>query len=205
MKVSKPEIVVVFMVMVINVMQIQGYTGGYNFYEPSNKKTRCLNPPRTARKVETFIKECQDEVKNKLVQEAFSILKHEVAKFQTPISLDDDNVEYMEPTKAPNHHDADWPENTETEEESYFQDHNLNQFEYFSEEDTARRRMARLVKRISRVDDLTNGIYHPTLVPFEDKRIAGKTRCLNPPRTARKVETFIKECQDEVKNKLVQV
>lgn len=37
------------------------------------QKTRCLNPPRTARKVETFIKECQDEVKNKLVQGNLSL------------------------------------------------------------------------------------------------------------------------------------
>lgn len=39
------------------------------------QKTRCLNPPRTARKVETFIKECQDEVKNKLVQGNLSLQK----------------------------------------------------------------------------------------------------------------------------------
>lgn len=31
------------------------------------KKARCLNPPRTARKVESVIGECQDEIRNKLV------------------------------------------------------------------------------------------------------------------------------------------
>lgn len=31
------------------------------------KKARCLNPPRTARRVESVIGDCQDEVKNKLV------------------------------------------------------------------------------------------------------------------------------------------
>ncbi|XP_061397135.1 uncharacterized protein LOC133332776 [Musca vetustissima] len=166
MKVSKLFVVL----LVINVIEIQGY----HYYDANNKKTRCLNPPRTARKVETFIKECQDEVKNKLVQEAFSILKHEVAKFQPPINLHDDNIEYMETTETASTHDAAWSENTGIpEEQSYFQDHNHNQYEYFSEEDNARRRVARLMSGISRVDDLTNGIYHPTLVPFEDKRIAG--------------------------------
>ncbi|XP_073841180.1 odorant-binding protein 73a [Musca autumnalis] len=154
--------------MVLNVMLIQGYAGSYHYHE----KTRCLNPPRTARKVETFIRECQDEVKNKLVQEAFSILRHEVAKFQPPINLHDDTVEYMETTENSAQMDP-WQENTKTEDATHFQDHNQNQYEYFPEEDTPRRRMARLVDGISRVDDLTNGIYHPTLVPFEDKRIAG--------------------------------
>jgi len=37
------------------------------------------------------------------------------------------------------------------------------------------------------------------LIRFETK----KDKCLNPPRTARKVETVIGECQDEVRNKLV--
>lgn len=31
------------------------------------KKKRCLNPPRTARRVESVIRDCQEEVKNKLV------------------------------------------------------------------------------------------------------------------------------------------
>lgn len=37
------------------------------------------------------------------------------------------------------------------------------------------------------------------LIRFETK----KAKCLNPPRTARKVESVIRECQDEVRNKLV--
>lgn len=31
------------------------------------KKARCLNPPRTARRVESVIGDCQEEVKNHLV------------------------------------------------------------------------------------------------------------------------------------------
>lgn len=31
------------------------------------KKARCLNPPRTARRVESVIGDCQEEVKNQLV------------------------------------------------------------------------------------------------------------------------------------------
>lgn len=29
---------------------------------------KCLNPPTTAKKVEMFIKECQEEIKTKIVQ-----------------------------------------------------------------------------------------------------------------------------------------
>lgn len=49
--------------------------------------------------------------------------------------------------------------------------HSDAEYEYFEED--RRRRMLSLMHRISRIDDITNGIYHPTLVPFEDKRIAG--------------------------------
>ncbi|CAD7083001.1 unnamed protein product [Hermetia illucens] len=35
---------------------------------------KCLNPPTTAKKVEMFIKECQEEIKTKIVQEALIIL-----------------------------------------------------------------------------------------------------------------------------------
>ena len=49
-------------------------------------------------------------------------------------------------------------------------------YEYFIDENSAQRRMMRLLRRISRVGDISNGIYHPTLVPSEDKRIAGVSK-----------------------------
>uniref|UniRef100_A0A1I8PPV2 Uncharacterized protein n=1 Tax=Stomoxys calcitrans TaxID=35570 RepID=A0A1I8PPV2_STOCA len=143
------------------------------------QKTRCLNPPRTARKVETYIKECQDEVRNKLVQEAYSILKHEVYNVQPPVDPHDDKVELIDTIHAISTLDH----GESSLDDGDYDDHNLdetnhNHYEYITLEegedvDTPRKRMARLVKRIARVDDISNGIYHPTLVPFEDKRIAG--------------------------------
>ncbi|XP_059224607.1 general odorant-binding protein 70 [Stomoxys calcitrans] len=151
-------------VLFVNIIkETQGYDGLHQYYELSTKKTRCLNPPRTARKVETYIKECQDEVRNKLVQEAYSILKHEVYNVQPPVDPHDDKVELIDTIHAISTLDHG---------------DNHNHYEYITLEegedvDTPRKRMARLVKRIARVDDISNGIYHPTLVPFEDKRIAG--------------------------------
>lgn len=48
-------------------------------------------------------------------------------------------------------------------------------YEYFIDENIAnsQRRMIRMLRGISRMGSITNGIYHPTLVPSEDKRIAG--------------------------------
>lgn len=104
--------------------------------------------------------------------EAFSILKHAAAKFQPPLHLHDDNVELIDTVERPSHA-ISWQETSDIDEEHYYQEHNHNHYEYLPEDDTPRKRMARLVKRISRMDDISNGIYHPTLVPFEDKRIAG--------------------------------
>uniref|UniRef100_A0A1A9W7I1 Odorant-binding protein 73a n=1 Tax=Glossina brevipalpis TaxID=37001 RepID=A0A1A9W7I1_9MUSC len=144
----------------------------------AKQKTKCLNPPRTARRVENHIKGCQEEVKTKLIQEAFKILKNEVAQAQAPINNhddDDDGLVYMETLDSVmKNEDNFWPHDTnegyeEGEEEESVQDN----FGYISYQNTPHRRMARLIQRIGRVDDISNGIYHPTLVPFEDKRIAG--------------------------------
>lgn len=59
---------------------------------------------------------------------------------------------------------------------------NDDRYVYFTDENSAQKRMSRLIRRISRVGDISNGIYHPTLVQSEDKRIAGvslkKVKCV---------------------------
>ncbi|EDV40408.1 Odorant-binding protein 73a [Drosophila ananassae] len=129
------------------------------------KKARCLNPPRTARKVESVIGECQDEVRNKLVNEAYEILKEQVSQNQPPpIDPNDDSIDFI------------WPSNGAAIE----LDHppsgplNLSNYEYIIyDEPHPQRHMARLMRNIRRLDVASSGIYHPTLVPLEDKRIAG--------------------------------
>ncbi|XP_075160988.1 odorant-binding protein 73a [Haematobia irritans] len=170
----KTIVSVISLVIVVNVMQTQGYDGIHQYYDISSKKTRCLNPPRTARKVETSIKECQDEVRNKLAQEAYSILKHGFYKVQA-YDPHEDEMDFIETDHHDSTHDtSSWSD----DEEENLDGPNHNGYEYFHFEngedvDTPRKRMGRLIKRIARVDDISSGIYHPTLVPFEDKRIAG--------------------------------
>jgi len=51
---------------------------------------------------------------------------------------------------------------------------NASRYEYILfDEPEPRRRVARLVRSIKRLDVASVGLYHPTLVPLEDKRIAG--------------------------------
>ncbi|XP_046808986.1 uncharacterized protein LOC111687385 [Lucilia cuprina] len=180
--------------LIMTLINVQGY--GYRSYDmTSNKKTKCLNPPRTARRVENFIKECQEEVKNKLVLEAFRILKQEVHKTHPPINPNDDSIDLIETVETPAAtHSETWTESlppssppSQSGEEhvvthisgsdidDVIVDDDGDRYEYFIEEDTSnsQRRMIRLLRRISRVGDISNGIYHPTLVPSEDKRIAG--------------------------------
>ncbi|KAH8379682.1 hypothetical protein KR009_006489, partial [Drosophila setifemur] len=129
------------------------------------KKARCLNPPRTARKVESVIAECQDEVRNQLVKEAYEILKEQVAHNQPPIDPNDDSVDLM------------WQSNAaaiELDHPPALGPVNLSNFEYIVyDEPEPQRHVARLMRSIRRLDVASSGIYHPTLVPGEDKRIAG--------------------------------
>ncbi|XP_039488835.1 uncharacterized protein LOC120450106 [Drosophila santomea] len=144
------------------------------------KKAKCLNPPRTARKVESVIRECQDEVRNKLVNggpshyplpyqvlygfgshiEAYEILKEQVAHNQPPIDPNDDSIDFIWPS-APAGSSVDHRPN-------------ISQYEYIVyDEPEPQRHVARLMRNIRRLDVASSGIYHPTLVPLEDKRIAG--------------------------------
>ncbi|KAH8270013.1 hypothetical protein KR018_002323, partial [Drosophila ironensis] len=128
------------------------------------KKSRCLNPPRTARKVESVIGECQEEVRSQLASEAYEILKEQVAQSQPPIDLDDDSIDFVWPSHgAPI--ELDQPPAGPV---------NLSNYEYIIyDEPEPQLHMARLMRNIRRLDVATSGIYHPTLVPLEDKRIAG--------------------------------
>ncbi|XP_016985182.1 general odorant-binding protein 70 [Drosophila rhopaloa] len=120
------------------------------------KKAKCLNPPRTARKVESVIGECQNEVRNKLVNEAYEILKEQVSHNQRPIDPNDDSIDFIPADSSVDH----LP--------------NISNYEYLVyDEPEPHRHVARLMRNIRRLDVTTSGIYHPTLVPLEDKRIAG--------------------------------
>lgn len=115
-------------------------------------------------------------------------MKNEVAQAQAPMNDHDDDDDddgglvYMETLDSVmKNDDKFWPHdmNEEYVEGGGGEDVQDN-FGYISYQDTPHRRMARLIQRIGRVDDISNGIYHPTLVPFEDKRIAGvsiKLKC----------------------------
>ncbi|KAH8366063.1 hypothetical protein KR093_008827, partial [Drosophila rubida] len=129
------------------------------------KKARCLNPPRTARRVESVIGDCQEEVKNKLVTEAYEILKEQVSQEQRPLDPHSDSVELIE--------SLDWP--PLLEQPPVVSPPNASSYnEYIIyDEPEPRRRVARLVRSLKRLDVASAGIYHPTLVPLEDKRIAG--------------------------------
>lgn len=51
---------------------------------------------------------------------------------------------------------------------------NISNYEYIVyDEPEPQRHVARLMRSIRRLDVASSGIYHPTLVPLEDKRIAG--------------------------------
>ncbi|XP_017156962.1 general odorant-binding protein 70 [Drosophila miranda] len=131
------------------------------------KKSRCLNPPRTARKVESVITHCQDEVKTKLVNEAYEILKEQVSQDQPRIDPNDDTIDYMWPSvpSGSSGIELDHPPTGPL---------NASHYEYILfDEPEPHRRMARLMKNIRRLDGARSDIYHPTLVPLEDKRIAG--------------------------------
>ncbi|XP_022212296.2 general odorant-binding protein 70 [Drosophila obscura] len=127
------------------------------------KKSRCLNPPRTARKVESVIRDCQDEVKTKLVNEAYEILKEQVSHDRPPIDANDDAIDFI----GSSHIELEHPPDHEPAL-------NASHYEYILfDEPEPQRRMSRLMKNIRRLDVARSGIYHPTLVPLEDKRIAG--------------------------------
>ena len=118
-------------------------------------------------------------------KEAFNILKQEVHKNHPTIDPNDDSVDFIETIKSPTEsHVESWTESLKEHEgeillegqHDVLQEEALNNddgYEYFIDENSAQRRMIRLLRRISRVGDISNGIYHPTLVPSEDKRIAG--------------------------------
>ncbi|ALC43644.1 Obp73a, partial [Drosophila busckii] len=140
------------------------------------QKARCLNPPRTARRVESVISYCQDEVKNKLVSEAYEILKEQVSPTQPVHSSHDDDIEFIESVEWPPVHSEVILEQppTEAAAAAAAAAHNASQYEYIIyDEPQPHRRMARLLRSIRRLDVTSAGIYHPTLVPLEDKRIAG--------------------------------
>ncbi|XP_034102240.2 uncharacterized protein LOC117566802 [Drosophila albomicans] len=151
-------------VCVITSIDAHGYIIRYEM-----KKARCLNPPRTARRVESVIGECQEEVKNKLVTEAYEILKEQVSQEQPPLDLHSDSVELIE--------SFDWQpihEDPLLQPPPIEQPINATNYEYIIyDEPEPRRRVARLVRSLKRLDVASAGIYHPTLVPLEDKRIAG--------------------------------
>lgn len=103
--------------------------------------------------------------------EAYQILKEQVSKEQAPLNPHSDSVEYIE--------SLDWPP---VPDESHLEQppaemdaaHNGSEHEFILfDEPEPRRRVARLVRSIKRLDVASVGIYHPTLVPLEDKRIAG--------------------------------
>ncbi|KAH8234755.1 hypothetical protein KR032_002791, partial [Drosophila birchii] len=151
------------------------------------KKQRCLNPPRTARKVESVIGECQNEIRDKLVHgesspgipaaqlltnnkyyptEAYEILKEQVAHEQPPIDPNDDSIDFIWPSAPDGSADIelDYPGGPV----------NISKYEYIVyDEPEPQRHVARLMRSIRRLDVASSGIYHPTLVPLEDKRIAG--------------------------------
>ncbi|EDV96568.1 uncharacterized protein LOC6556530 [Drosophila grimshawi] len=134
------------------------------------KKSRCLNPPRTARRVESVIGDCQEEVKNKLVTEAYEILKEQVSQVPTTMNPKDESVEFIESFSWPPLHDKFMQQQQPPSEAPP----NATHYEYIVfDEPEPKRRMARLVRSIKRLDVARAGIYHPTLVPLEDKRIAG--------------------------------
>ncbi|XP_017059366.1 general odorant-binding protein 70 [Drosophila ficusphila] len=125
------------------------------------KKAKCLNPPRTARKVESVITECQNEVRNKLVSEAYEILKEQVSHNQPAIDPHDDSIDFVWPSVPGGSSSIDHTPN-------------ISNYEYIVyDEPEPHRHVARLMRNIRRLDVTSSGIYHPTLVPLEDKRIAG--------------------------------
>lgn len=68
------------------------------------------------------------------------------------------------------------------EERPPTQQHNFSRYEYIVyDEPEPRRRVARLMRSLKRLDVASAGIYHPTLVPMEDKRIAGVSGSLPAP------------------------
>lgn len=100
--------------------------------------------------------------------EAYEILKEKVALVQPPLDPHDDQVEFIESLPWPPVHS---PVTLERQPPTQ---HNLSQYEYIVyDEPEPRRRVARLVRSLKRLDVASAGIYHPTLVPMEDKRIAG--------------------------------
>lgn len=100
--------------------------------------------------------------------EAYEILKEKVALEQPPLNPHDDQVEFIESLPWPAVHSP------VTLEQQPPTQHNLSNYEYIVyDEPEPRRRVARLVRSLKRLDVASAGIYHPTLVPMEDKRIAG--------------------------------
>ncbi|CAD7004525.1 uncharacterized protein LOC101457903 [Ceratitis capitata] len=127
-------------------------------------KNRCLNPPRTARRVENFIQECQEEVKNKILNEAFLILKDEAYKDYSTLDMNNYNMNLggnsgtieslrhviQEPSSVHMPSAAPYPTGS------------------------PRPSIRRLLHGIQRIaHDPANAVYHPTIVSYEDKRIAG--------------------------------
>lgn len=104
--------------------------------------------------------------------EAYEILKEKAALVQPPLDPHDDQVEFIESLPWPPVHSAvSLEERPPTQQQ---QQHNFSRYEYIVyDEPEPRRRVARLVRSLKRLDVASAGIYHPTLVPMEDKRIAG--------------------------------
>lgn len=92
---------------------------------------------------------------------------------QPPLDPHDDQVEFIESLPwPPMHSDVSLEERPPTQQQQ--QQHNFSRYEYIVyDEPEPRRRVARLVRSLKRLDVASAGIYHPTLVPMEDKRIAG--------------------------------
>nr|XP_036219650.1 uncharacterized protein LOC106619551 isoform X2 [Bactrocera oleae] len=129
-------------------------------------KNRCLNPPRTARRVESFIQECQEDVKNKLIS-AYYILKSQVKKEYTPLDITVDNISEINsaPIPAPA---LSIIFHTIEENSNLASQHDAYQFQ------PNRQQVTSLMHRIRRISyDPRSAIYNPTLVPAEEKRLAG--------------------------------
>ncbi|XP_039967310.1 general odorant-binding protein 70 isoform X4 [Bactrocera neohumeralis] len=128
---------------------------------------RCLNPPRTARRVESFIQECQEDVKNKLISEAYYILKSQVKNENTALDITVDNISEINSAPAP----VPVPSiifHTIEENSKLTSQHDAYQFQ------PERQQVTSLMHHIRRISyNPRSALYYPTLVPAEEKRLAG--------------------------------
>lgn len=111
----------------------------------------------------------------RLTAEAYQILKEQVQQEQPTLHADD-GVEFIDSLQ--------WP--PVLQQASHEAPPNASRYEYIVyDEPEPRRRMARLVRSLKRLDVASAGIYHPTLVPLEDKRIAGVSSSNPTPQNRR--------------------